>query len=124
MADVIQLQTTITFDQFGWNELERQARAERTDLPRLLAQAFTHFASELGGERPATNAPRLHPPPLEREARTLTLELDPECLQTLRSEAENQGLALPRLLEHAALLYLADVESGRVAERIVRQVGG
>jgi hypothetical protein len=119
----IQLQTTITFDRFGWSELSRQAREERLDLAALVARACAYYASELGGERPALIAPRLRPPPLERERRTLTIELDPECLRLLEREAERQELALARLLEHAALLYLADAESGRVAERIVRRAG-
>ena len=43
--------------------------------------------------------------------------------QRLEQEAERQGLPLARLCEHAALLYLADLDAGRLAERIVRRAG-
>ncbi len=120
---MIQVETPITFDRFGWDGLEQQARAERLDLAQLVAQACTYYESELEGERPATTAPRFRPPPLGRETRTLTIELSAGCLQRLEQEAERQRLALERLLEHAALLYLADLEAGRIAERIVERAG-
>jgi hypothetical protein len=117
----MQIEIPITFDEFGWSALEERANAERLGLGGLVAQACTYFASELEGDRAATTAPGFSPPPSGRETRTLTLELGDECVRRLEREAEHQGETLERLLGHATLLYLADVEAGLVANRIVRR---
>ena len=52
--------------------------------------------------------PDFDKPASERETRSLTLELDPECLGRLEREAKRQGVGLGRLCEHAALLHVAD----------------
>ena len=81
---------------------------------------------ELSAERAATVPPRFGQPAVERETRTtrtLVLELGAESLRRLEQEAERQGLPLARLCEHAALLYLADLDAGRLAERIVKRAG-
>ena len=57
------------------------------------------------------------------EARTLELELDAESLRLLEQEAERQELALERLIEHAAIFYLADLDAGRVAKRVIGLAG-
>ena len=114
----------MTFDQFGWKGLEAEARAERLELNQLVGLACSYYSSELAADRTATVVPRLGQPPAERaerETRTLVLELDEESLRRLEQEAERQGLHLARLCEHAALLYLADLDAGRVAERINRR---
>jgi hypothetical protein len=42
--------------------------------------------------------------------------------ETLTAEAERQGVTVEELLVHAAMYYLSDLESGRVAARVFRQV--
>lgn len=115
-----QITVTLAFDRFGWSELERQAATERVTAGDLVARAAAHLATELERSRQATTVPRL-PLEADREARSLTLELREETARDLRLEAERQGLALERLLEHAALLYLADLDAGIVAARIAER---
>jgi hypothetical protein len=120
----VPLQISITFDEFGWSGLEDEARAERVDLNQVVGLACSYYASELAADRTATIVPRLGQPPaerVERDTRTLELELSEESLRRLEQEAERQGLPLERLCEHAALLYLADLDAGKVAERITRR---
>ena len=121
---IVTLEIPITFDEFGWSELEGHAGAERLGLDRLVALACGYYESELTAEREATVVPRFGQGTAERATRTtrtMVLELGAECLRRLEQEAERQGVALERLLEHAALLYLADLDAGRLAERIVRR---
>jgi hypothetical protein len=115
----MELDISITFDEFGWSVLEDLARAERLGVDRLVALACSYYGSELAAERAATLVPRFDQPAVERETRTLVLELGAKCLRRLEQEAERQGLGLERLCEHAAMLYLADLDAGRVAERII-----
>jgi hypothetical protein len=117
------LEIPVTFEEFGWRALEERASAERLGLERLVALACNYYVSELAAEREATVVPRFRRPAADGETRTLELELDDPCLPRLEQEAERRGVALERVCEHAALLFLADLDAGRVAERIIRRSG-
>lgn len=52
--------------------------------------------------------------------RRLTLELDDFGYEALREEAARQGVPLEELLAHAVMYYLADLDSGRIAARVLR----
>ena len=49
----------------------------------------------------------------------VTAEFDDFGYALLRAEAERQGVPVEDLLAHAALYYLADVDSGRAAHRVL-----
>lgn len=53
----------------------------------------------------------------------ISLSLDPELWRRLVIEADRQEISVDRLLEHAALYFAADRESGRVTERILEELG-
>ena len=57
----------------------------------------------------------------EQETRTFVLELSSEALEQLEGEAKRQEIRLDRLFEHAAMLYIADLDAGRVAKRITER---
>ncbi len=117
------LEISITFDEFGWSVLEGEARAEGLELDRLVSLACAYYKSELATERTATLVPRFDQSAAERETRLLELELDAQSLRLLEQEAEDQELELERLIEHAAIFYLADLDAGRVAERVIGPAG-
>jgi hypothetical protein len=97
------------FDEFGWSVLEKRAREEKLELDRLLTLACRYYVSELAAGRTATRAPRFAEKVVDRETRSIVLELDARTLRRLG-----------RLIEHAAILFIADLDAGRVAERIIR----
>jgi len=117
----VKLEISLTFDEFGWRALEEQATLEGIELEQFVALACSYYESELAAERAAAAVPRFRRRSVDGETRALELELGDGCLRGLEQEAERQGVALQRLYEHAALLYLADIDAGRVAERIVRR---
>ena len=119
----VALEISITFDEFGWSVLEGEARAEGLELDRLVSLACAYYKSELATERTATLVPRFDQSAAERETRLLELELDAQSLRLLEQEAEDQELELERLIEHAAIFYLADLDAGRVAERVIGLAG-
>ena len=116
----VEFEISLTFDEFGWSTLDDHARAEGLELDRLLALACSHYASELGGERMALRVPRFEEG-AEQETRSFVLNLSAEALQQLEREAKRQEIQLDRLLEHAAMLYIADLDAGRVAKRIIER---
>ena len=109
---------TLTFDEFGWQNLESEARRQHETLDDLLSRAVTYFEAERPTSRAAMRAPgfKRGGRGIERELR---LEVSRDSWKGLEDEAGRQGVPLERLVEHAALLYLADLDSGRVADRIL-----
>lgn len=113
----MKLEIAITFDEFGWALLDEEARGEGLEVSRLLERACHKYVSEAVGGRAATMVPDFAKPASERQTRSLTLELDPECLARLEREAKRQGVGLGRLCEHAALLHVADRNDPRSSRR-------
>lgn len=111
----------ITFDDFGWQALEERAAEEGVGLEELLSLALRHYDSELPNGRAATVVPRFRQAPANGETRAIALEIDDGTVRRLEQEAERRGVALERIYEHAALLFLADLDAGRVAEQVVRR---
>jgi hypothetical protein len=67
----------------------------------------------------ALRVPRLPPPATRQPALELTLDLDADSWNELEAEAERQGVSLERLLEHAIVYFLSDLDAGRVERRML-----
>jgi hypothetical protein len=109
---------TLRFDEFGWERLESEAQRDGEALDDLLSRAAAHFYAERSMGRAATLAFALKPG-ARRMPREIRVEADAACWKGLESEARRQGIPLERLLEHAALLCIADIDSGRLATRVL-----
>jgi hypothetical protein len=114
----VERRLTLRFDEFGWQSLESEAWRQHETLNDLLSRAAAYFSAEQPTSRAAMRAPGFKPGGrrIEREIR---LELARDHWEALESEAGRQGIPMERLLEHASLFYIADLDSGRVAERIL-----
>jgi hypothetical protein len=53
----------------------------------------------------------------------VTVELDDFGYEALVDEARRQDVPIEELLAHAAMYYLADLDSGRIAARVLRAPG-
>jgi hypothetical protein len=117
-GELVSRELSLTFDAFGWQSLGSEARREGETLDGVLSRAAAYYDSELPTGRAATVAPDFKPDG-RGAPRVVRPELSRERWERLEDVAERQGIALERLLEHAALLYLADIDSGRVADRVL-----
>jgi len=95
----------------------------RDDAPELapgvfLAVAARHYLSECQGERIAARLPDFSLSMGFRRRFVLesTADLPPEIADEICSRAAELGVSAQLLLDHAALLYLADIHAGRAAE--------
>jgi hypothetical protein len=108
----------LPLDEFGQRSLAAQASA--LDVPRaaIVKQAALYFLAEPRSERLARRVPFFA---RERGGAELKLMLDFDKADwaALEEEADAQQVSLERLLVHATLLLLADLDSGRVAIRIL-----
>jgi hypothetical protein len=116
----MRLEISISLSRFGWASLEERAGADGFELAEVTEQACAYYASELDSGRPATKLPRFDHDDPTQTARRLSLELDDDCAERLNREAERQGVSLQSLLRHATLMYLADLDAGRVAGRVAQ----
>jgi hypothetical protein len=53
-------------------------------------------------------------------AHSITVDFDDFGWSALREEARSQGISVEDLVAHAAMYYLSDLESGRVAAKVLR----
>jgi hypothetical protein len=109
----------ITIDVGEFTRLALEQRGG--DTSRLVREAAVYYLSDSGSNRPARSQPGFpdaadHQVPIE-------LTLAESQWRDLEEEADEQGITLERLLEHALLYYLADLDSGQVARRLVGEEG-
>jgi hypothetical protein len=116
------LDVPISLTRFGWTSLEERASADGFDVAEMTEQACANYASELDRGRLATRLPKAGADQPAETERLLGLELDDRCAEILESEARRQGVPFERLVRHATLLYLADLDAGRVAGKIAEGV--
>jgi hypothetical protein len=58
------------------------------------------------------------------EAVELQLELEEDLWKSLEDEAGRQGVSVQQMLDHAVLYFAAEVNAGRVTERILDDLDG
>lgn len=107
----------MAMDAFGWEAIHAQGEAG-AGLDSLVREATCYYLNDKGLDRPAWSYPRFRA--AEGDAWELTIgdAIEP----AFAAEAARQGVTTERLLKHALLYYLADLHSGRVAERIVAEL--
>lgn len=99
---------TLAFDDFGWAELKGEADAAGCSVQELVGRAIERFTAELdGGEGWMTRVPELPPRPCRRETTRVEVEVTRDQEERLGLAARRQGVSVPRLVEHAVIVYLA-----------------
>lgn len=117
---------TLRTTRYTRDELAEQAERDGMPLARVLSLAAVYFASDLKSGRPAVSLPRFKEgrPEDEGEALEVTLELGDEVWEAFEEYARQEDVPVERVLEHAALYYLADLHSGRLTSRLADGDGG
>lgn len=98
----------------GKEGLEEQADVHDLSVPVLLGHAATYYLAERDANRLAWKVPpfaRSRPGGREDGQLEVALELDEDVWKLLDAESRRQHVALARLLEHAALFFLSDLDS-------------
>jgi hypothetical protein len=114
-------QVTLTLGDFGTTVLDEQARANALSPDEFLDRAVRYYLSERSGRRPARKLPAFAQSISNGRAIALELDLDKASWDELEGVAESEDVPLERVLEHAVLLLIADIDSGRVAARVLEE---
>jgi len=108
---------TLALDEFGQATLQVEAGRLSVSTAELVGQATMYYLEDRPSGRPALRVPRFA---REASAKTIDLELDldPHMWDEVEEEARRQRVTVERLVEHATLYLMGDLDSGRVATRI------
>jgi hypothetical protein len=83
----------------------------QADLPTGVKAALTHYIERLESSRPPVEIPWFCLTQASQEPEvTIDLKVDAETRAPLEREAEMQRTSMDRLVTHAVLVYLADLD--------------
>jgi hypothetical protein len=108
---------TLEFDDFGSEQLAAMSRRYGLTLEQLLTCAARYTLLDSGRRGASRRAPRFRRlRAVDGNCSTLSLTVDvtPDDWNALAAEAEHQGERVERLMEHAVVHMLADLQAGRL----------
>jgi len=109
----------LDLDEFGSTAVIREAARLGVSPAELLVRAARYYLADRGTGRLSYRLPGFVLRLRVASGAGLAVELDDGAWSGLQAESARQGVALERLLEHAVLYLLADLDSGRAAARIL-----
>jgi hypothetical protein len=114
----------VTLGNFGLESLGGSYRRHTETLERSLLQAMRYYLSDRSSGRAGWPYPGFrrdghH----DEQGIDLQIDVDGAVWDDFSKEAERQGVSTDHLLQHAALYFAADRDSGRLAQRILSDLG-
>ncbi len=110
---------TIRLSKFAFEAVAGDEEADFKHVPARMRRAVRLYLNDRDSGRPGWP----YPPFLrDREASKeveLEVGIDERLWRSLEQEAEQQGVSTPQMVEHVALYFAAEVNSGRTAARIL-----
>jgi hypothetical protein len=93
-----------------------------TQPPVRMRHALRCYLGDRGSDRPAWPYPSfLREAESQRDA-LLELDVEERLWRDFEEEASRQGIDVDRLAEHAAFYFAAELEAGRLTERILEDL--
>ena len=87
-----------------------------------VVRVIRFYLKERAGERAGWAYPDLMREGRPEEEVEVELEIDNSLWGQMENEAERQQVTVTQLLEHAALYYAAELDAGRLTERILDEL--
>ncbi len=109
---------TLHLSQFVFQALAADRENGFEDAAVELSRAVRLYLSDSEADRPGWT----YPPALRDEDEgevELELSIDEDLWRGLEEEAGRQGVSVSRLAAHAALYYAAELDAGRITQRIL-----
>lgn len=114
---------TVQLGHFACAALVGADEPEAKQIESTAVQAIRCYLNDRELAGPGWRYPRFLPETKAGE-KGLPLRIDDELWHELEEEADRQGVAAPRLLEHAAFYFAAEVDAGHVTRRIIDSLDG
>jgi hypothetical protein len=115
----VQRDVVLNLDEFGRHALESFVRERRRSRSVAVRTASLYYLADREAGRPTWPVPRLARVRGRRgDTVTVTIRLDERTWEVVTAEAERQEVTAETLVEHAILYFLADLDSGHIADRL------
>jgi hypothetical protein len=111
---VMSRDVSLHLDKFGQRALARFARGRDGSEAAAVRTASLYYLSDRDSHRPTWQVPKFATG--EGSEATLSVRLDDHTWRALDDEAGRQGVTPEILAVHAVMYFLADLDSGRLAE--------
>jgi hypothetical protein len=111
----------LSLEEFGASTLEAEAERCSVSPGALGGHAVRYYLSDRDSGRMALRVPRLSQDAAREPAFELKLDLDADTWRELDKEAQRQEVSVERLLTHAIIYFLADLDAGRVERRMLEE---
>ena len=110
---------TLEMDAFGVQAFTEMAEREGGSTSHALRLAAHYYLGDSESERPVWRVPDCSDgAKSERRPAAVRVEVDEATWSALVREARRQRVETGALATHAVLYFIADLDSGRVAQRI------
>jgi hypothetical protein len=87
--------------------------------PAAMEGALRYYLGDRGSGRPAWPYPAFLRGSETKAEAAVELDLDRELWSQFEEEADHQGVSVEQLAEHAAFYFAAELDAGRVTQRIL-----
>lgn len=114
----------LALDEFALEEVERIAQRLRVPRARVVQRAIRHWLDEQSSGRLAARPTSSSPRAASHPAVPLAVDLAPSDWEAVLHASRVHEIEPECLVEHAVLLLLGDLDSGRLAASVARSTNG
>jgi hypothetical protein len=125
-AALVKREVDVRLGSFAREALAREQRGRGVGDEAVSAaavRAIRCYLEDKGAEGPGWRYPSFRRGERKNDGRVgLHLSIDEGLWQALEEEAERQGVSAQQMLEHAAIYFAAEIDAGRVTQRIIDDI--
>lgn len=114
---------SVTVGQLAHEALTGEREGDSASASARAERAVRVYLSDSGAGQPAWPYPKFLEGSGAEEGVGLELDVDPDLWLQFEAEAKRQDVSVQRLLEHAALYFAAELDAGRITQRILDDLG-
>jgi hypothetical protein len=113
---------TVEVGDLALKSMQDQIGSNPAKLSRAFSWAIQHYLADRDSGRIGLQRPDFLVEAEPRSRHPVSIEVDGALWDEFRVEAERQELTADQLVEHAVLYLAADLDSGRLTERILEDL--
>jgi hypothetical protein len=109
----------VRLSQLAFEAMTAEEPSGSPRAPVRAESAIRIYLSDKGSDTPAWPYPGFLRGSETQEDVGFELQVDPDLWLRFEAEAEKQSVSAPQLLEHAAFYFAAELNAGRITQRIL-----
>jgi hypothetical protein len=113
---------TVELGEFALRALAGEMERRSDQITGRMIRAINYYLSDADTDHPGWKYPGFLRGREVGETRDLELTINEDLWGEFEAAAEKQGVSARQLAEHAALYYAAELNAGRVTERILGDI--